>query len=898
MINADQTPCESSATAFIARIKVYTMEKRKNLKKKDIATANVAKEVKAPSKIKSIGALTMLMLGVILMPTGFLLANVIQDKIDEGIADQVAVPDPDSSKFEDWETNDYENAPERYKTVYLWNLTNPDAYLQGATPVYEEIGPFVFRQLNYKYNIKFSDNEDEVSFKEYSTFVQVSGEKVADVNITNINLALLGSIMQAGGSVSQLIELIFPILLSQVKTTFIDELNAVMAELLTEEGITSMLAEAIPDLVNDLLGGLPTWLQDMLDLILDIMDIDLVEIAGILVNALTILIPGDLIVDLMADAMPSAEEIFYEEWANDYFPEVNVDLTPVIQYLQENLDCEDLNLFLEYIREQLEDKPIINFLLMIVEFFTSINFIQKIIDWLLDVLLDWIEGSALQTMLEGFLENMIRDLGAGLVDEQGGPAGKGVDIDGRPPYNFPGAPADLNISTHSQGGSGITLEQSRALWNKSNPDSLNGFDYLENKVWYNALAGDSKSKAFLISEFGLKENQLNMILNWIDVGVHTWVKNAGGWTYNDWNSDLVVTRSVEEWLFTANDTAVYNHQVYYDDDVSKAYVGILDNCHNPAEAEDAEVPSITMKTGRDDVSEVAQIVKYNGADKLYIWAEPIEVEGTDGTQFAPDVTEEETLEVFSQDLMRTVEMEFDEEAEIYGIDLLRFKMADDTFSANPMYYMYTNGLINLASVEKYQNVPVRISKPHFLDGDASLRVSVAGMRPDEDSHDTYIDVEPISGLTMNAHQKAQINLEIGPMDCWYPNITHAAMPIFWMEDSGEIPEDLAEKFKDLVYGALELKEQVPLICLAVGACLAVPGVSLLTSQTEKRRHFKDKGLPRKDKLSPKKDKLLKSQVDDFLERLGIGTQGLKNNGVSELKKPENNGVQKPTGDLK
>jgi len=873
------------------------MEKRKNLKKK-VATANVAKEVKAPSKIKSIGALTMLMLGVILMPTGFLLSNYIQTRIDEGIADQVEVPDPDSSKFEEWETNDYEDAPERYKTLYLWNLTNPDAYLQGGIPVYEEIGPFVFRQFNYKYDVKVSDDEEEVSFKEYSTFIQVSGENVSNVMITNINPALLGSIMQAGGSVSQLIELLFPILLSQVRDMFIDELNAVMAELLTEEGITSMLAEAIPDLINDLLGGLPTWLQDTLDLILDIMDIDLMEIAGILVDALTILIPGEMIVDLMADAMPSAEEIFYEEWANDYFPKVNVDLTPVIQYLQENLDCEDLNLFLEYIREQLEDKPIINFLLMVVEFLTSINFIQAIIDWLLDVLLDWIEGSALQTMLEGFLEGMIRDLGAGLVDEQGGPAGKGVDIDGRPPYNFPGAPADLNISMHSQGGSGITIEQSEELWNKSNPDSLNGFDYLENKVWYDALAGDLESINFLISEFGISETQLNMILNWIDVGLHTWVKNAGGWTFNDWNSDLVVTRSIDEWLFTANDTAVYNHQAYYEDEVSKAYVGILDNCHDTTEAEEAEVPRIKMKTGRDDVSEVGQVVEFNGADKLYMWAEPVEVEGTDGTQFAPDVTEEETLKVFSQDLMRTVEMEFDEEAKIYGIDLLRFKMADDTFSANPMYYMYTNGLINLAPVEKYQDVPVRVSKPHFLDGDPSLVRNVKGMRPDEDSHDTYIDVEPISGLTMNAHQKAQINFEIGPMDCWYPNITHAAMPILWMEDSGKIPEDLAEKFKDLVYGALKLKEQVPLICLAVGACLAVPGVSLVTSQTEKRRRFKDKVLPRKNKLLSKKDKILKTQVDDFLERLGIGTQGSMNNVVSELKKPENNGVQKPTGDAK
>ena len=37
------------------------------------------------------------------------------------------------------------------------------------------------------------------------------------------------------------------------------------------------------------------------------------------------------------------------------------------------------------------------------------------------------------------------------------------------------------------------------------------------------------------------------------------------------------------------------------------------------------------------------------------------------------------------------------------------------------------------------------SKPHFLDADPSYRDNVTGMKPNRDLHDSYLDVEPITG---------------------------------------------------------------------------------------------------------------------------------------------------------
>ena len=44
-----------------------------------------------------------------------------------------------------------------------------------------------------------------------------------------------------------------------------------------------------------------------------------------------------------------------------------------------------------------------------------------------------------------------------------------------------------------------------------------------------------------------------------------------------------------------------------------------------------------------------------------------------------------------------------------------------------------------------ENAPVFASKPHFLDADESYLKNIIGLDPVRSLHDSYLDVEPITG---------------------------------------------------------------------------------------------------------------------------------------------------------
>ncbi|MFX1297931.1 MAG: hypothetical protein ACFFD2_24170 [Promethearchaeota archaeon] len=715
---------------------------------------------------KNIFGIALVVFGLILMPTGFVLADVIQGEIDKGIADQVSVPSKHSSAFDEWISNDYKDAPEMYETFYLWNLTNSDEFIaDGDIPEFDEIGPFIFRRLDYKYDIDFSDDNDEVSYKEYSKYIQTYGDDISEVNITNVNPAFLGAIETAGGTTLDFSKFVLPMVLTDVRETFVEEYLANLPGNINGDAVTQLVID---------LGYLPPGIGEInQSLLIDpYSNATLYDYSG---------------------ALP-AETVFFEKWANDYFPNTNHTF---------NETSIPLGII------HLDNMSLLSL------------------------------GSA-------------QFQGNAKVNTVGSATGEGVDIDGRAPYNFTGSYADLNISTNkivqyphphpwidyqvNEGGSGLNYTQCLKLWNKSIPDSLTGYDYEINKIWWDALDGDIESRQYLNDTFALNDIQLDLILDWINVSVHTWAKNVAGYTQGvEWNSGFIVTRTIEEWLFTANDTAVYEHQHYYGYEEDLELIGFFDNCHNTAEAEAAEVPKFKVKTGRDDVSEVGQVIEFNGQEEIYIWAEPIEVEGTLGTQFAPGVTEDDTLKVFNVDLLRVVELEYDEPAEIYDIELLQFETAEDTFSPNSLYFQTTEGIANLATVEKYHKAPVRVSKPHFLGAPYSVLYGVSGMSPNSDIHETYVRVEPLTGIVMQAAVKAQVNFQVRPDDLYFQNISNTIMPVVWFEEYGEIPEDLAEEFKDVLYSAIELKETVPIMFLGIGAALCVPGAVLIITQIVKRR---------------------------------------------------------------
>ncbi|MFX0027186.1 MAG: hypothetical protein ACFE8M_12300 [Candidatus Hermodarchaeota archaeon] len=764
-----------------------------------------------PSKKKFISAIILLVFGVGLIPTGFLLNNFIQTEIEKGIAQEVKIPGPNDPGYDEWISNDYSDAIPEYRKFYMWNLSNPAQFLMGKKPILEEIGPYVFREYTTRYDVSYSAKLDEVTYKQYPTYrfqPDMSAPSCSlDDKIVNVNPAYLG-VLELAENEENLIKVMFPSVLSEVKTLFGEELNITLNELLTNEGIYNMLVGALYDMLHDLFSGIlgdqainltATWIVDFLT---------------------TYIVPLEDLVEFMDDAMPSADAIFFGEWANDYFPEVKV----------------DLSILFGHILDVISD--IVDFVIDLIFFWDVLHLFDAIKDALHQELMNMFEElfteSPVAELIAGLLADLIRSLGSKLVDEEGSKTGEGVDIDGREPYNFPGSSSDLNIINRSENGeSGITQEQCQALWDQCNPNSLLGMDLLTNPIWFEALAGNEVAKIFIMNTFSLNETQLELILTWINISIHGWLKNICEYSIKDWNSGLLTTRTVKEWLFTAVDNLV-NEQ-----DPSEAKVGIFNNCSSEAEAEAEDMKSFTVNTGILDIKKVSETVKYDGKEVITVWKEEENVRGTGGTQFAPGVSKNEPLYIFITDLLRTVEITYSGTTNIYGIELYRYELSEETLKVNPKYYQSIEGLANM-TID--QGIPTFLSKPHFLDASCHLKDSVNGLNPNKTQHDIYIDVEPLSGAVMNAGERIQINFMVNHTDIWYIDCWEGVMPILWLEFGGQIPENLANEFKNLVYSAQDLSLILYQGCLGVGAALIIPGMIFTTTQNRKRLVIKNQKL--------------------------------------------------------
>ena len=102
----------------------------------------------------------------------------------------------------------------------------------------------------------------------------------------------------------------------------------------------------------------------------------------------------------------------------------------------------------------------------------------------------------------------------GYIERMGAKSVGDIDLDNQ----F--SPADLNI-TFSKNPSGITYNQCKSLWNPNVEYSLTSSTY---SIWFRAIEGASNERDSLKLNFSLKQYQLDLICNWLSVGLATWIK--------------------------------------------------------------------------------------------------------------------------------------------------------------------------------------------------------------------------------------------------------------------------------------------------------------------------------------------------------------------------------------
>lgn len=157
------------------------------------------------------------------------------------------------------------------------------------------------------------------------------------------------------------------------------------------------------------------------------------------------------------------------------------------------------------------------------------------------------------------------------------------------------------------------------------------------------------------------------------------------------------------------------------------------------------------------------------------------IKGTDGVAFPSFVDKRYPLWLYVPDLCRSVFADYESETEIKGIKTYRFRANldlinyekpenlcfcplirrcaktnasnDQTWDLSACNEVCLRGLLH---AQGCLGVPIVLSAPHFYNADISLIENVIGLASDIDKHDTYLDIEPITGITLSAHKRGQV----------------------------------------------------------------------------------------------------------------------------------------------
>ncbi|KAM9698632.1 platelet glycoprotein 4-like [Dama dama] len=239
--------------------------------------------------------------------------------------------------------------------------------------------------------------------------------------------------------------------------------------------------------------------------------------------------------------------------------------------------------------------------------------------------------------------------------------------------------------------------------------------------------------------------------------------------------------------------------------------------------------------GKDDISKVGIIDTYKGKKRLSYWASYCDmINGTDAALFPPFIEKTRVLQFFSSDICRSIYAVFTAEMNLKGIPVYRFTLPSLAFASplqNPDNHCFCTekiiskdctlyGVLDISKCK--EGKPVYISLPHFLHASPEIAEPIEGLSPNEEEHSTYLDVEPITGFTLQFARRLQINILVKPAKKIeaLKNLEHNYLvPILWLNETATIGDEKAAMFIDQVTGKINLFRLVQIILRSIGTVM-------------------------------------------------------------------------------
>ncbi|XP_042323227.1 lysosome membrane protein 2 isoform X2 [Sceloporus undulatus] len=258
-----------------------------------------------------------------------------------------------------------------------------------------------------------------------------------------------------------------------------------------------------------------------------------------------------------------------------------------------------------------------------------------------------------------------------------------------------------------------------------------------------------------------------------------------------------------------------------------------------------------MLSGKKNYLDFTRIIKWRGKDALNWWSSPVSnmINGTDGSTFHPLIGIDEMVYVFSSDFCRSLYLTFDKYVTVQGISAYRFVPPMRLFanaSSNPDNAGFCvpagnclgAGLLNVSACK--QGAPIFLSPPHFYQSDEKYVKDIDGMHPNKEDHETFLDINPLTGVLVQAAKRMQVNVYIQKLPDFLQtgNVRTLFFPVLYINETFALDKASATKLKAALFESSVITN-TPFIIMVLGIIFGVIFVVLACKPPQAREEDRE-----------------------------------------------------------
>ncbi|KAG5681304.1 hypothetical protein PVAND_010753 [Polypedilum vanderplanki] len=243
-------------------------------------------------------------------------------------------------------------------------------------------------------------------------------------------------------------------------------------------------------------------------------------------------------------------------------------------------------------------------------------------------------------------------------------------------------------------------------------------------------------------------------------------------------------------------------------------------------------------------SKAGTIANYNSLDHIQIYrGECSKLQGSTG-EFFPPGRSRDSIQLFAPDMCRSIVFDYEQDIDIHGVIGYRYaagkravdngkKYAENLCYSEGSEFEVPSGVMNISAC-RYSS-PIFMSYPHFYEADSLFLSEIEGLNPQKDKHQSYITIEPTTGIPLEVVIRFQANFLIQQIEdiSLYQLYPTKFVPAMWVEQKFRIDEEMASQLR-IALKIPAIGQVIGVIIFALGFAFVIISsiVKCLSSKTQ------------------------------------------------------------------